>query len=64
MGKSIVKETKSELKKVIWPSAKDVAQGTLAVTVVSAIVGAYIVLVDMGSIKVVELITEQLSKLA
>ena len=63
MGK-IVKETKSELKKVIWPSAKDVAQGTLAVTVVSAIVGAYIVLVDMGSIKVVELITEQLSKLA
>ena len=62
MGK-IVKETKSELKKVIWPSAKDVAQGTLAVTVVSAIVGLYIVLVDVGSLKVVELITEQLSKL-
>ena len=63
MGKSIVKETKSELKKVIWPSAKDVAQGTLAVTVVSAIVGLYIVLVDMGSLKVVDLITEQLLKL-
>jgi len=64
MGKNVVKETKSELKKVIWPSAKDVAAGTLAVTVISAIVGAYIVLVDVGSIKVVELITEQLSKLA
>ena len=63
MGK-IVKETKSELKKVIWPSAIDVAQGTLAVTVVSAIVGLYIVLVDMGSLKVVDLITEQLLKLA
>ena len=64
MGKNIVKETKSELKKVIWPSAKDVANGTFAVTVVSAIVGIYIMLVDVGSLKLVELITEQLSKLA
>jgi len=63
MGK-IVKETKSELKKVIWPSAKDVANGTLAVVIISAIIGAYIVLADMGSIRVVKFITEQLSKLA
>ena len=57
MGK-IVKETKSELKKVIWPSAKDVTNGTLAVVVISAIIGAYIVLADMGSIRVVKFITE------
>ena len=63
MGNKIIKETKSELKKVIWPSAKDVATGTLAVTVVSGIVGLYIVLVDVGSIKVVELITNAVSKL-
>ena len=59
----IVKETKSELKKVIWPSAKDVANGTLAVTVISALVGAYIVCVDIASLKVVDLITEGVSKL-
>ena len=63
MGKNVVKETKSELKKVIWPSAKDVANGTLAVTVISAIVGIYIMLVDAGSLKVVQLITNAVSKL-
>ena len=63
MGK-IVKETKSELKKVIWPSAKDVVNGTLAVTVVSAIVGLYIVLADAGSLKLVETVTGLLSNLA
>jgi len=63
MGKSIVKETKSELRKVIWPSAKDVANGTLAVTVISGLVGLYIVAVDLGSLKLVELITNAVSNL-
>ena len=58
MGKNVVKETKSELKKVIWPSSKDVVAGTLAVVVISAIVGIYIMGVDFGSLKLVELITE------
>ena len=63
MGKNIVKETKSELKKVIWPSAKDVVTGTLAVVIISAIVGVYIMGVDLGSLKLVELITEGVSNL-
>ena len=42
MKKSLVKETKSELKKVIWPSAKDVTLGTISVVVISGIVGAFI----------------------
>lgn len=63
MGKNIVKETKSELKKVIWPSAKDVAQGTLAVVVISGIIGLYIVLADLGSLKLVELVTNGISGL-
>lgn len=62
MGK-IVKETKSELKKVIWPSAKDVAMGTLSVVVISGLVGAYIVLADVCSFKVVDLITNGISSL-
>lgn len=63
MGKNVVKETKSELKRVIWPNATDVMQGTLAVTVISAIIGAYIVLVDFGSIELVKVITEGISGL-
>ena len=63
MGKNVVKETKSELKKVIWPSAKDVITGTLAVVVISALVGIYIMGVDLGSLKLVELITEGVSNL-
>ena len=63
MRKNVIKETKSELRKVIWPSAKDVATGTLAVVVISAIVGAYIMCVDIGSLKLVELITEGISNL-
>ena len=58
---SFMKSFKAELKKVIWPSAKDVTTGTIAVTVISAIVGVYIMLVDAGSIKLVELITGLLS---
>ena len=63
MGKNIVKETKSELKKVIWPSAKDVFAGTLAVVVISGIIGLYIVLSDLGSLKIVELVTNGISGL-
>ena len=63
MGNKIIKETKSELKKVIWPSAKDVANGTLAVTIISAIVGIYIMLVDVGSLNLVKFITNAVSDL-
>ncbi len=63
MGKNVVKETKSELKKVIWPSAKDVVTGTVAVIVISAIVAAYITVADLGSFELVELITNNASKL-
>ena len=63
MGKNVVKETKSELKKVIWPNAKDVTFGTMSVVIISAIIGAYIVLADLGSLKLVELITNGISGL-
>ena len=49
MGKNVVKETKSELKKVIWPNAKAVVEGTIAVTVISAIVGIYVMVADLAS---------------
>lgn len=46
---NIVKETRSELKKVIWPTAKDVVTGTAAVVAISAIVGLFVFATDMVS---------------
>jgi preprotein translocase SecE subunit len=63
MKKSIIKETKAELKKVIWPSAKDVTFGTVSVIVISGIVGVFIMLADVGSLKLVNFVTTQISGL-
>ena len=49
MGKNFVKETKSELKKVIWPSRQEVINGTGVVIVMVAIVGVLILGFDFFS---------------
>ena len=37
-----LRETRDELKKVVWPSKKEVTRLTTVVIIVSAIVGGYI----------------------
>ncbi len=59
MKNGVLKETKSELKKVIWPTRKDVAFGTAAVVAISAILGAFIFLADTASLYAVEFITSR-----
>jgi len=59
MGKGLVSETQSELKKVIWPSRKDIVNGTAAVIAISAIVGALVFVFDSASFKLVEIIMNQ-----
>ena len=49
MKNSMIKETKSELKKVIWPSRKDVINGTVVVATMVIIVGAIILAFDFAS---------------
>lgn len=49
MKNNMIKETKSELKKVIWPSRKDVINGTVVVAVLVVIVGAIILAFDFAS---------------
>ena len=49
MKNNMIKETKSELKKVIWPSRKDVINGTIVVAVLVVIVGAIILAFDFVS---------------
>ena len=59
MKNGVIKETKSELKKVIWPTSKDIAFGTAAVVAISAILGAFIFLADTASLYAVEFITSR-----
>lgn len=42
------RELRSELKKVVWPSGKQVFNNTLIVVVVSVIVGIIVGLLDMA----------------
>ena len=49
MKKNMVKETKSELKKVIWPTKKAVFNGTVVVAVMVILVGAIILVFDFFS---------------
>ena len=44
---SFFKQCKAEFKKIIWPDKKKVARQTVAVVVVSAILGGFIALVDL-----------------
>ena len=49
MKNNMVKETKSELKKVIWPTKNDVLKGTVTVAVMVVLVGAIILVFDFLS---------------
>ena len=49
MGKNIVKETKSELKKVIWPTKQQVINSTGVVIAMVLIMGVIIFAFDLGS---------------
>ncbi len=45
------KEVKSELKKVVWPSFKQVKNNTLIVIICVLIIGAFIWILDLGLTK-------------
>ncbi|MBP3284789.1 MAG: preprotein translocase subunit SecE [Clostridia bacterium] len=62
MGKGLVSETQSELKKVIWPSGKDVVNGTAAVIAISAIVGACVFVFDFASAELVKFIMNNFAR--
>jgi len=47
-SKSWFKGLKSEFKKVVWQSREDVTKQTIAVVVITLIVGILIAIIDMG----------------
>ncbi len=52
-----LKEVRVELKKVTWPSRKDLLQSTIVVLVAVAIAGAYTAALDYVFQRLVELVT-------
>lgn len=50
------KDYKSEIKKIVWPGAKDVAKNTAIVLVICLIIGAFIWLLDWGLASLIKLI--------
>ncbi len=50
------KDYKSESKKIVWPTLKDVAKNTLIVLIMCAILGAFIWLLDFGLVSLVNLL--------
>ncbi len=50
------RDYKSEVKKIVWPSFKDVVKNTGIVLIMCAVVGALIWLVDFGLGKLIEII--------
>ncbi len=45
--KNVFKGLKAEFKKIVWPSRKSLAKETIAVLVVSVLLGAIISIVDL-----------------
>lgn len=54
MKKNFIKETRSELKKVIWPTGKQVLNNTGVVIAMVALVGVIIFLFDTLSLEVIK----------
>lgn len=61
MKKNFMKETKSELKKVIWPTGKQVINNTGVVIVMVALVGIIIFLFDTISLEAIKSIGDWIS---
>ncbi len=53
-----LRDYKSEVKKITWPTLRDVVKNTIVVLVISALVGAFIWLVDWGLGSLMEAISK------
>jgi preprotein translocase subunit SecE len=56
---TFLRETQDELKKVIWPTKKEVVKMTITVIIVSLMVGFYIGGLDFGFTKLMETIVRK-----
>ena len=54
MGSQFLREAKTELKKVKWPTRKELLASTAVVIVLTLLVAFYLGLVDFGLIKIIK----------
>ena len=54
-----LRDYKSELKKIVWPGVNDVVKNTLIVIIMCAIIGAFIWLVDLGLIELLQVFNKK-----
>ncbi len=54
-----IKESRTEVRRVVWPNRKETAQTTLIVLVMVLVVGILLWLLDMGLLWAVKLLTGQ-----
>jgi preprotein translocase subunit SecE len=54
-----IKEARSELSKVVWPSRKDIIRITLAVVILSLVVAVFLGAVDFGLSKLIDWVLEK-----
>ncbi len=54
--KQFIKEVKSELKKVVWPTRKDTIASTSVVVILVLIIALFLGLVDFGLSRVIRII--------
>jgi len=54
--KQFLKEVKSELKKVVWPTRKDTIASTSVVVILVLIIALFLGLVDFGLSRVIRII--------
>lgn len=47
MAKGLIKDTKAELKKVVWPTKKQVINNTLTVIILVIVVSAIVLGIDL-----------------
>ena len=47
MAKSLIKDTKAELKKVVWPTKKQVVRNTLIVVILVVVISGIVLGIDL-----------------
>ncbi len=55
---SFLRETKDELKKVVWPTRQEVVRLTFVVITISLIVGLFLGGLDFVFVKIIEMIVK------
>ena len=59
VAKQFLREVKTELKKVTWPSRKDALSGTLVVLVAVFIIAIFLGIVDFWLSKLIKMLLEK-----